>query len=96
MYSGRVIEESPVRELFKNPKHPYTQGLIKAVPKKETGRGGLVGIPGIIPNLIDPPQGCRFHPRCDHVMDVCQQKVPSKTVIADQHTTACFLYEEEA
>jgi oligopeptide/dipeptide ABC transporter ATP-binding protein len=95
MYSGRVIEESGVRELFENPKHPYTQGLLQAVPRKETGRGGLVGIPGVIPNLIDAPQGCRFHPRCDHVMDVCQQRVPAPIHIDDQHTASCFLYEEE-
>ncbi len=96
MYSGRVIEESPVRELFKNPKHPYTQGLIQAVPKKETGRGGLIGIPGMIPNLIDPPQGCRFHPRCNHAMDICSQQVPTITTIGTQHTTSCFLHGEDA
>jgi oligopeptide/dipeptide ABC transporter ATP-binding protein len=94
MYSGRVIEESPVRELFKNPKHPYTQGLIAAVPQKETARGGLIGIPGMIPNLIDPPQGCRFHPRCQHAMDICRERVPDKTVITENHATSCFLYEE--
>lgn len=94
MYSGRVIEESPVRELFKNPKHPYTKGLIAAVPQKETGRGGLIGIPGMIPNLIDPPQGCRFHPRCDHAMDICRAQVPAKTAIGEHHSTSCFLYEE--
>lgn len=96
MYSGRVIEESPVRELFKNPKHPYTQGLIKAVPKKEVERGGLIGIPGMIPNLIDPPQGCRFHPRCEHVMDRCSQSVPPITSVGEQHSTSCFLYEDES
>jgi peptide/nickel transport system ATP-binding protein len=96
MYSGRVIEESPVRELFKNPKHPYTQGLIKAVPKKEVERGGLIGIPGMIPNLIDPPQGCRFHPRCDHVMDRCHQSIPLITSVGEQHSASCFLYEDES
>lgn len=96
MYSGRVIEESPVRELFKNPKHPYTQGLIAAVPQKETGRGGLIGIPGMIPNLIDPPQGCRFHPRCDHVMDVCRERVPNESPVGENHVTSCFLYGEDA
>ncbi len=96
MYSGRVIEESPVRELFKNPQHPYTQGLIAAVPQKETSRGGLIGIPGMIPNLIDPPQGCRFHPRCEHAMDICRTKVPATTTISENHRTSCFLYEEES
>lgn len=96
MYSGRVIEESPVRELFKNPKHPYTRGLIHAVPQKITGRGELVGIPGMIPNLIHPPPGCRFHPRCEHVMAVCRQKIPAARQVGAAHSTSCFLYEEEA
>ena len=95
MYSGRVIEESPVRELFKDPKHPYTQGLIHAVPKKDTGRGGLVGIPGTIPDLTQPPQGCRFHPRCQHVMDVCHDVVPGTTPVAPSHQVYCHLYEQE-
>lgn len=94
MYSGRVIEEAPVRELFKNPKHPYTQGLIRAVPTHSTKRGKLEGIPGIIPNLIDPPQGCRFHPRCSHVMDVCRQQVPVTTPVAANHSVSCHLYPE--
>lgn len=94
MYAGRVIEESPVRELFKNPKHPYTRGLINAVPQNNTERGGLVGIPGMIPNLIQPPAGCRFHPRCEHVMDVCRQKVPPANPVGVGHSASCFLYEE--
>ena len=94
MYAGRVIEESPVRELFKNPKHPYTRGLINAVPQNNTERGGLVGIPGMIPNLIQPPVGCRFHPRCEHVMDVCRQKVPPANPVGVGHSASCFLYEE--
>ena len=96
MYAGRVIEESPVRELFKNPKHPYTRGLIAAVPQKDVGRGGLEGIPGIIPNMINPPAGCRFHPRCDHVMDVCRGRVPPATTVGAEHSASCFLYEEDA
>ncbi len=95
MYAGRVIEEAPVRELFRNPKHPYTRGLIAAVPQKEVTRGGLEGIPGMIPNLIDPPGGCRFHPRCQHTMAVCRQTVPTPVPVGEQHTTACYLYEAE-
>ena len=96
MYSGRVIEESPVRELFKNPKHPYTRGLIKAVPQKDVARGGLEGIPGMIPNLINPPAGCRFHPRCDHAMDICRESVPPAIDVGAEHTASCFLYPEDA
>lgn len=94
MYSGRVIEEAPVRELFKNPKHPYTQGLIRAVPTHTTERGRLEGIKGIIPNLIDPPQGCRFHPRCSEVMDICRHQVPQSTPIGTEHKVSCHLYSE--
>ena len=96
MYSGRVIEESPVRELFKNPQHPYTRGLIAAVPQKDISRGGLAGIPGMIPNLIDPPAGCRFHPRCQQAMDICRREVPRAVSVGAQHSSACFLHEEGA
>ena len=96
MYAGRVIEEAPVRELFKNPKHPYTRGLIAAVPQKDVSRGGLEGIPGMIPNLINPPAGCRFHPRCEHVMDVCRANVPPAVSVGAEHTASCFLYPEDA
>jgi peptide/nickel transport system ATP-binding protein len=95
MYSGRVVEQAPVRELFKNPKHPYTQGLIHAVPTKHTRRGELEGITGLIPNLIDPPQGCRFHPRCPHVMDVCKHDAPPPgSLIQANHRVFCHLYPE--
>ncbi|UCH25471.1 MAG: ABC transporter ATP-binding protein [Trueperaceae bacterium] len=94
MYAGRVIEQAPVRELFRNPKHPYTQGLINAVPTKQTVRRGLVGIPGLIPNLTDPPSGCRFHPRCSRVMDVCGESVPGGSPVGKEHLAYCHLYPE--
>ena len=94
MYAGRVIEEAPVRELFQNPQHPYTQGLMNAVPTKHTARGQLEGIPGLIPNLIKPPGGCRFHPRCPHVMEVCEQTVPQASQIQAGHTAYCHLFSE--
>ena len=94
MYAGRVIEQSPVQELFTHPKHPYTRGLLSAVPTKRTRRGELRGIPGMIPNLIDPPSGCRFHPRCPKVMDRCSQQVPPLVQIGPDHSTSCHLYSE--
>jgi oligopeptide/dipeptide ABC transporter ATP-binding protein len=94
MYAGRVIERAPVRELFRNPQHPYTRGLIRAVPTKRTARGGLEGIPGSIPTLTDPPSGCRFHPRCPQVMDICRSEVPATTRIGPDHHTSCHLYPE--
>ncbi len=96
MYAGRVIEQAPVRELFKNPKHPYTRGLLNAVPTRRTQRGSLQGIAGLIPNLNDPPPGCRFHPRCPHVMDVCRRVVPPATSVGQEHTVYCHLYPEPA
>jgi oligopeptide/dipeptide ABC transporter ATP-binding protein len=94
MYSGRVIEESPVRELFSNPKHPYTQGLIKALPRKESLRGGLEGIPGMIPDLYEPPEGCRFHPRCPDAMARCRSDVPGAMTIGEGHRAWCHLLDE--
>ncbi len=94
MYSGRVVEQAPVRELFKNPKHPYTQGLMQAVPTKHTSRGELAGIPGSIPDLARPPSGCRFHPRCLHATDLCRQEVPAATIVGPEHSTSCHLFSE--
>ena len=93
MYAGRVVEESTVKELFANPKHPYTQGLLNAVPTKHTPRGGLAGIPGLIPNLTSPPQGCRFHPRCPKVMDICKTVVPEARHVGPEHNAYCHLYD---
>jgi oligopeptide/dipeptide ABC transporter ATP-binding protein len=94
MYAGRVIENAPVRELFRYPQHPYTQGLLRAVPTTHVQRGELEGIPGTIPNLVDPPSGCRFHPRCAHVMDVCKTAVPPGYAREADHVTYCHLYAE--
>ena len=96
MYSGRVIEQAPVQELFRAPGHPYTQGLIRAVPSSHSQRGGLQGIPGLIPNLIDPPAGCRFHPRCEQVLAHCRSQVPGPGHIGADHLAFCHLYPEDA
>jgi oligopeptide/dipeptide ABC transporter ATP-binding protein len=94
MYAGRVIENAPVRDLFRHPQHPYTQGLLRAVPTTRVQRGELEGIPGTIPNLVNPPSGCRFHPRCAHVMDVCKAVVPPGFSSEAEHVTYCHLYAE--
>jgi peptide/nickel transport system ATP-binding protein len=94
MYAGQVIETAPVRELFRNPKHPYTQGLLKAVPTTRSIRGALEGIPGTIPNLTQAPPGCRFHPRCAHVMEVCRETVPPGHPVGSEHRSYCHLYAE--
>lgn len=96
MYAGRVIEQAPMRELFKNPKHPYTQGLLKAVPTRHTERGALAGIDGSIPNLVTPPSGCRFHPRCPRVTESCRTAIPPAAMVGTQHTAECVLYSVTA
>jgi len=91
MYAGTMVEEGRTAEIFAEPLHPYTQGLMKAVPKL-TGEGISDGIPGRIPNYLNPPSGCRFHPRCMHVMPRCETEKPSLFEVQDGHRVACFLY----
>jgi peptide/nickel transport system ATP-binding protein len=92
MYAGNIIETAPVTELFRRPLHPYTQGLLASIPRVDDPSKKLESIPGSVPNLISPPTGCRFHPRCPFAMPVCKEKVPPTTVEGPQHTVACFLY----
>lgn len=94
MYAGEIVEAAPTRRLFAQPKHPYTQGLMAAVPKL-TGTGISDGIPGRIPSYLQPPTGCRFHPRCPAVMDICRHTKPPVFAVGDGHTTACHLYSDQ-
>ncbi len=91
MYAGSIVETGATRALLENPKHPYTQGLMASVPKL-TGEGVSEGIPGRIPNYLDPPSGCRFHPRCEYRMTVCEEQAPPFFDIGDEHRAACYLY----
>ena len=93
MYAGVMVETADTAELFKNPLHPNTKGLMAAVPKL-TGEGIAAGIAGRIPEYLNPPSGCRFHPRCTAVMDVCRKEKPIYFNCGDNHKTACFLYRE--
>jgi peptide/nickel transport system ATP-binding protein len=95
MYAGNIIESSPTKDLFENPLHPYTQGLIKTVPRL-TGGGIVQGIPGRIPDYGNPPSGCRFHPRCPHAMEICRQEKPPAYRVEPDHEVACFLYTKDA
>ena len=97
MYAGRVVERSETKELFKNPKHPYTQGLIASVPRldKDT-EGRLYSIPGTPPNVIDLPPCCPFYPRCSKAMDICKKAYPPKMDFGNNHTCSCWLYSKEA
>jgi peptide/nickel transport system ATP-binding protein len=94
MYAGNMVEVAPTEELFSAPLHPYTVGLMNAVPKL-TGGGIADGIPGRIPDYLDPPSGCRFRTRCEQAMDVCSQEQPRFRRVREDHQVACFLYSEE-
>ncbi len=93
MYAGSIVESAPTRRLFSHPGHPYTQRLMEVVPRL-SGGGIAPGIPGRIPNYLDPPTGCRFHPRCPHVMEICRQHKPPAYTLEEGHQVACFLYDE--
>ena len=91
MYAGDVSETATVRELFRNPLHPYAVGLLASVPKAEQAEE-LAMIPGAVPNLIAPPTGCRFHPRCPRRMDICVREKPDTVEHTPGHWVACHLY----
>jgi len=94
MYAGNMVEYARTTNIFENPHHPYTRGLLKAVPK--IGRTDeLQSIQGIVPDLVNPPSGCRFHPRCKHTMDICRKDFPPLVEIKSDHYVACYLYGKE-
>ncbi len=92
LYAGTIAEIAPVDKLFYNPKHPYTSALLRAVPNPATRIEKLESIPGTVPNLITPPPGCRFHPRCSYVMDICRKERPPLFKVEPDHYVACWLY----
>jgi peptide/nickel transport system ATP-binding protein len=95
MYAGRVVEEASVDRLFANPLHPYTQGLIRSIPRidKHAGkRARLEAISGVVPSLIHPPSGCRFAPRCRFATPACTEAVPELRAVEKGHKVACVLY----
>jgi len=92
MYAGKIAEEAPVRELFADPKHPYTVGLFASLPKMTETREPLHAIEGQVPAATRFPSGCRFHPRCPHCMEICKTTEPSYTNEAPDHNVACWLY----
>jgi oligopeptide/dipeptide ABC transporter ATP-binding protein len=96
MYAGKVAEEGSVDSIFNRPHHPYTWGLLGSLPRLDADLERLAQIPGQPPSLLNPPAGCRFHPRCAYVMDVCKTKVPELTPVTGDpgHDQACHLDEE--
>ena len=94
MYAGRIIEKAPIKTFYKNPAHPYSQGLIQSVPVLGRRAERLFSIEGMPPSLINPPPGCRFAPRCSQARDVCAKKYPPEIQLEDEHLVSCWLYEE--
>lgn len=94
MYAGKIVEKADVVELFDNPKHPYTKGLLDARLKRELKGKTLPHITGTVPRAFEFPQGCRFNPRCPHAMDICKQKEPPSVVLSDGHDCSCWLYSD--
>jgi peptide/nickel transport system ATP-binding protein len=94
MYAGQLVEIGSAQEIYKNPKHPYTQALIAAVPKLRSDDKKINFIPGNPPSLLEPKVGCRFLPRCPHAMEVCNKDPPEfKT---NTGYVRCWLYEKDA
>jgi len=95
MYAGKIAETAPADDLFHDPKHPYTVGLMNSFPSVSGEKNQLQGIPGAPPDLVAPPPGCRFAPRCPHVMAVCHTVEPALRTLTTAHRVACHLYEGE-
>lgn len=93
MYLGRVVESAPTEELFDNPNHPYTQALLREIPRLEARHSDFTPIEGEIPSPLDPPRGCHFHPRCPFAMDRCRQEAPALKSLSAEHMSACHLNE---
>jgi peptide/nickel transport system ATP-binding protein len=100
MYAGRIVETGPVAEVFRNPKHPYTMGLLASMPKlgdatrmKQAGEK-LAAIPGVVPSLMNMPPGCAFEPRCRFAIDDCRKAVPPLADVNSRHKSRCIRWQE--
>jgi peptide/nickel transport system ATP-binding protein len=91
MYAGKIVEYADVITIFKKPLHPYTRGLIGAFPSIMAEKKRMLSIPGQPPDLLSPPSGCRFHPRCQYALDICRKKEPPMIEVAKDHYIACYL-----
>ncbi len=94
MYAGEIVEYAPARGLFEEPLHPYTLGLMNSFPSISGGKHKLTGIPGSPPDLVDPPTGCRFHPRCPKAMSICSKTAALTRSISPGHSVTCHLFDQ--
>jgi len=95
MYAGQIVEYTDVQTLFEEQLHPYTEGLLAAIPVLGEVRESLAVIPGSVPNLIAPPSGCKFHPRCPYVKEICAREVPPLAEVVPGHRVRCFMRHPE-
>ena len=94
MYLGKIVENATVGDIFRDPKHPYTQGLMKSIPSLTTTRKErLISIEGVVPDPFEVPQGCGFEPRCPHAMEICEKQIPPLKEVAPGHAASCWLYQ---
>jgi oligopeptide/dipeptide ABC transporter ATP-binding protein len=96
MYAGRIVEQAPVRDLFRSPRHPYTLGLLKSLPRMEGGGRRLHSIPGLPPDLREEAVACAFAPRCPYVVERCRHEVPPEMEAGERHMSACLRWSELA
>ena len=89
MYAGKIVEYADIFTIYKNPLHPYTQGLVRAFPRVKEAKRVLFSIPGFPPDLVNPPSGCRFHPRCAYAMGICSVEEPELVEVKHKHYVAC-------
>jgi oligopeptide/dipeptide ABC transporter ATP-binding protein len=93
MYASHMVELGEKREIFANPQHPYTVGLLNSIPRLDAQARHLTPIAGSVCNMMEPPSGCKFHPRCAHAMEVCRREVPRLKEVAPGHLAACHLHD---
>ncbi len=94
MYLGKIVESASVHDLFHNPMHPYTQGLMHSIPSLVDSRHRLIPIEGVVPDPSEAPEGCGFEPRCPHAMEICHTQAPELQEVAAGHAAACWLLDE--
>ena len=92
MYASHLVELGSTNEIFANPLHPYTTGLLNSIPRLDTQTKFLTPIKGLVCNMLEPPSGCKFNPRCEHAMDICTQEIPQLKEVAPGHYVACHLH----
>jgi oligopeptide/dipeptide ABC transporter ATP-binding protein len=94
MYAGNIVEIGTTNELFESPLHPYTIGLMESIPRADRGKQRLITIPGAVPDLINPPSGCKFHPRCPYAIPECKTKLPALEKVYGKRYVRCIRYDE--